>query len=553
MKPGVLLGFLCFLWLANVLEGAPERKSDLVDYLRSLLEDGSLVDNVGTENQALNERSLDMPKIRPSKRSMDLCDDCPHISLPSNTSCGTEFAPDYKVKDNSSSCMCLSGYVCCPSTCPTIKENACFKGQKTSEVGYFYTRKTKDCCECDASQCEQCPEPSDASKHTCSKCLHYEKHHQKQEVTQCWVSGCAENDRIIYDVPKCDTRCQYNETNPDECDNPKTTCRNKSMPLGCQPAQPEQKRCFLPPKQVLLEEFYAEDDSCKPCWKWVIDPKPEPCVQTFTSCPKDLTRATGVSSCSQVRDVCLPCTESRCDDIEECSSGQFVEGHETDACGCKSTICKTCPTSPSSCSKCETLVTVVQVSGCLIKRCVAKACPSLIIPACHSDLSISKDDCDCEKNVCGPCRQCSRPYGDKWDKLKPYLGSGSCSCYAVYTEPLNWAAASAACLNNGGQLASMETNDEWQHVFSELKLKSKNYQVWLGAQKVGGGGQREGWKWGTGGAISNNDIAWYDPGNGGGKCLLALNVKGYGGAGKNHWYDFPCSYARRPLCEFKNK
>jgi hypothetical protein len=46
------------------------------------------------------------------------------------------------------------------------------------------------------------------------------------------------------------------------------------VPEGCQPSKPELKRCFFPPKKILLERFYAENGTCKPCWVWRVDPKP---------------------------------------------------------------------------------------------------------------------------------------------------------------------------------------------------------------------------------------------------------------------------------------
>jgi hypothetical protein len=124
------------------------------------------------------------------------------------------------------------------------------------------------------------------------------------------------------------------------------------------------------------------------------------------------------------------------------------------------------------------------------------------------------------------------------------------SLYGVYLEELTWDTARQACLEHMGDLASMETEGEWQHIYSELKERDGFNSHWLGANKERNQEGFEGFHWMTGGcAISKNHSAWFSAPDDG-KCLDAYTTISY--EIEINWRNVDCLLQIRPLCEFSN-
>jgi len=128
------------------------------------------------------------------------------------------------------------------------------------------------------------------------------------------------------------------------------------------------------------------------------------------------------------------------------------------------------------------------------------------------------------------------------------VGKYSDSTYTLVNEPMGWSEAREVCQSEGGDLAVMETDGEWEFLFGASKKVDAGNQ-WLGAA---GDGRHRNWKWITGLPLRSDPRgigAWKSgmPMESGRSCLLS----GWKISPGDNWYDYPCHSKFPFLCETK--
>lgn len=135
------------------------------------------------------------------------------------------------------------------------------------------------------------------------------------------------------------------------------------------------------------------------------------------------------------------------------------------------------------------------------------------------------------------------------------------SYYIIGKEKKTFEDARETCHNIGGDLASLETNEEWEHVYDLLLKHDKHSMHWLGAT----GDAKNGWKWLTGTPIiaepmgtgawrrgqPNLDFLSQNDDEEVKGCLVS-NWPKYSTSDDN-WWDNKCQTTARFICEFTHR
>ena len=107
--------------------------------------------------------------------------------------------------------------------------------------------------------------------------------------------------------------------------------------------------------------------------------------------------------------------------------------------------------------------------------------------------------------------------------------------YVLYNSGKTWTEAEQWCEKNGGHLASITTENEWNNV-KDLLCQLNGINTWLGAENTSGS-----WKWASGEAWSTTDT-WYPWANGQPNC--AYNAEHYLGSFGGGFYLYDSHYCQ---------
>ncbi|XP_031558662.1 C-type lectin domain family 4 member E-like [Actinia tenebrosa] len=120
-----------------------------------------------------------------------------------------------------------------------------------------------------------------------------------------------------------------------------------------------------------------------------------------------------------------------------------------------------------------------------------------------------------------------------------------CSCYSFHHITKGWEDSNKICQDNGGNLVSMETEEEYQFINKTIQSLDVGYNEWyIGLRRI----STNYWRW-----ISGHDMTIIDkwlPGEpaGSGHCVKMIkHYKGWGlfddvTCNKQHRYMFICEY-----------
>jgi len=154
------------------------------------------------------------------------------------------------------------------------------------------------------------------------------------------------------------------------------------------------------------------------------------------------------------------------------------------------------------------------------------------------------------------CEKCASGFVEdtKDGKCKPdpnvfvgMFGAYKGSSYLVGKPTQDWDSARRSCqMIQGGDLASIETMEEWIFVWQRLRNLDGNGVHFLGAKGTG----KTGWNWlsGKGSALHHQAWRYGKPSGSGPNCLVSLQALGY--AVTDLWVDDSCGNQYGFLCEF---
>jgi len=166
-------------------------------------------------------------------------------------------------------------------------------------------------------------------------------------------------------------------------------------------------------------------------------------------------------------------------------------------------------------------------------------------------------ECVCQIGFSGKrCEKCAdgfvedakdgscKPDGDIFAGM---FGKYKSSSYLIGKHAKSWDMAREDCQRlKGGDLASMETMEEWIYVWQKLRQADGEGVHFLGAK----GNGKTGWNWlsGKGSALHHQAWRYGKPSSSGGHCLLSLEPTGY--SVMDLWINGHCDDQRGFLCEF---
>ncbi|XP_062849618.1 galactose-specific lectin nattectin-like [Trichomycterus rosablanca] len=115
-------------------------------------------------------------------------------------------------------------------------------------------------------------------------------------------------------------------------------------------------------------------------------------------------------------------------------------------------------------------------------------------------------------------------------------------CFRIFEQPATWAAAEQNCVNTGGHLASVHSNEE--HSFIQglvLSTTKSNTQTLLGASDAA---QEGVWVWTDGSAFDYSQWGSGEPNNFQMENCLTMNYF----PGTQNWNNVPCSFSYASAC-----
>ena len=127
-----------------------------------------------------------------------------------------------------------------------------------------------------------------------------------------------------------------------------------------------------------------------------------------------------------------------------------------------------------------------------------------------------------------------------------FIGSGELcfgnSCYVISEKGETWAENQKSCKAEGGDLVSMETEDEWQFVNSEIRnLTLPGASEWhIGLKKEGD------WKWVSGSPLTIEKWQRYEPSGDGNVAVMS---KDYPSGSQGLFNDLPGQIPKAFICE----
>uniref|UniRef100_A0AAR2M288 C-type lectin domain-containing protein n=1 Tax=Pygocentrus nattereri TaxID=42514 RepID=A0AAR2M288_PYGNA len=113
-------------------------------------------------------------------------------------------------------------------------------------------------------------------------------------------------------------------------------------------------------------------------------------------------------------------------------------------------------------------------------------------------------------------------------------------CFSYVSQTLDWASAEAYCLNQGANLASIHSENEYQTVKALIRAYDpKQNPTWLGLNNCQ---KRRSWFWSDGTKFGYTKWNKGEPNNLNEECCVHMNW-----AGKD-WNDIPCNLAYPFVC-----
>ena len=110
--------------------------------------------------------------------------------------------------------------------------------------------------------------------------------------------------------------------------------------------------------------------------------------------------------------------------------------------------------------------------------------------------------------------------------------------YVVVDKKMTWSAARAHCQSLGGDLAMLVSQTVQDQALAAIPSSFADNHFWIGLTDEGSEGR---WRWTDGSQSAWTNWESGEPGGGSGEnCAIIYHRK---------WYDNPCSYTRRFICQ----
>ncbi|XP_037391104.1 lactose-binding lectin l-2-like [Pygocentrus nattereri] len=114
-------------------------------------------------------------------------------------------------------------------------------------------------------------------------------------------------------------------------------------------------------------------------------------------------------------------------------------------------------------------------------------------------------------------------------------------CFSYVSQTLDWASAEAYCLNQGANLASIHSENEYQTVKALIRAYDpKQNPTWLGLNNCQ---KRRSWFWSDGTKFGYTKWNKGEPNNLNEECCVHMNW-----AAQRDWNDIPCNLAYPFVC-----
>ncbi|KAG9274626.1 lactose-binding lectin l-2-like isoform X1 [Astyanax mexicanus] len=169
--------------------------------------------------------------------------------------------------------------------------------------------------------------------------------------------------------------------------------------------------------------------------------------------------------------------------------------------------------------------------------CVASSVSGLVIkPVSEADLHALVQEqikspvnrMNSEKDTCEP----SCPYG--WVKFNG-------RCFSYFGQAVDWVTAEAYCINLGGNLASIHSENEYQVVKALVRAYDPSEkETWIGLSNCQ---KKNSWIWSDGTKFTYSRWNPGEPNHSNGECCVHINW----GSTKN-WNDYACHIGNPFIC-----
>merc|ERR1712203_136405 len=354
-------------------------------------------------------------------------------TLDESATCSSEkFAPDYVLNGN---CECLTGYRCCPDTCPAVDKEICWAN---NQKGFSYGEIELDCCGCNIVKCLPCDAP-ETEDQACPRgqnakpanCYAYTQNYAfRNDEHQCYRAHCEPKPSDAPQNEVCDANCRSPVPRTSACLFSYTVCEPTIFITDCPRRQQsiatnaltKPLECYGPPTEVDDPNggYYNPPDSntCKKCTMWTYAEKP---------CEQKNALANN-ADCHQYG-------------ANEMDRKCFTKRMTSDNCGCSTYECELAgPVEPETFLPTEVCpkdhVKIVGTTICMRERHICKQCPALITMTasdCPIGIIRTVQDCNgctitkCQKPYIAPCGACGENEVAKWtyDNVGNFM---NCNC-----------------------------------------------------------------------------------------------------------------------------